>query len=169
MTYNGWANYETWNVALWLDNDPISYHYAKIAKDYNHYRELKVTRTGDGVSLWDPILDTKELDHKIKELKPCLTDEVTLNDYLGAQAPFLTAMLKIRIKTDNQAFDQEGQEVARILRDLADKLEHLDELQESQLPLRDLNGNTVGYYQTWTDQGESQGAVISSPYATWSQ
>ena len=76
-------------------------------------------------------------------------------------------MLKIRIKTDNQAFDQEGQEVARILRDLADKLEHLDELQESQLPLRDLNGNTVGYYQTWTDQGESQGAVISSPYQEW--
>ena len=76
-------------------------------------------------------------------------------------------MLKIRIKTDNQAFDQEGQEVARILRDLADKLEHLNELQESQLPLRDLNGNTVGYYQTWTDQGKSQGAVISSPYQEW--
>ena len=76
-------------------------------------------------------------------------------------------MLKLKLETDNQAFDQEGQEVARILRSLADKLEHLDKLQESQLPLRDLNGNTVGYYQTWTDQGESQGAVISSPYATW--
>ena len=84
MSYNGWANYETWNVALWLDNDPISYHYAKIAKNYEHYRNLKITRTGDGVSLWDPILDTKQLDDKIKELKPCLTDEVTLNDYLGA-------------------------------------------------------------------------------------
>lgn len=22
--YNGWTNYQTWNVALWLDNDPYS-------------------------------------------------------------------------------------------------------------------------------------------------
>ena len=93
-------------------------------------------------------------------------------------------MLKIRIKTDNQAFrqesfngefdfPQEGQEVARILRDLADKLEHLDKLQESQLPLRDLNGNTVGYYTSWTeqltqqrsnDQARSRGG---SPYQEW--
>ena len=76
-------------------------------------------------------------------------------------------MFKIKLDTDNQAFHQEGQEVARILRGLADQVEHLDKLQESQLPLRDVNGNTVGYYQTWTDQGKSQGAVISSPYATW--
>ena len=77
-------------------------------------------------------------------------------------------MLKVKINTDNQAFScQEGTEVARILRLLADRLEYLDKLQESQLPLRDVNGNTVGYYQTWTDQDESQGAVISSPYATW--
>jgi hypothetical protein len=24
-TYNGWANYETWNVALWLQNEKILY------------------------------------------------------------------------------------------------------------------------------------------------
>ena len=76
-------------------------------------------------------------------------------------------MLKLKINSDNQAFDLEGQEIARILRGLADRLENLDKLQECQQPLRDLNGATVGYYQTWTDQGESQGAVISSPYATW--
>lgn len=26
-TYNGWANYETWAVALWIDNDCGSYEY----------------------------------------------------------------------------------------------------------------------------------------------
>jgi hypothetical protein len=26
-TYNGWTNYETWCVALWLDNEQGSYHY----------------------------------------------------------------------------------------------------------------------------------------------
>ena len=76
-------------------------------------------------------------------------------------------MFRIKIDTDNQAFNQEGQEVARILRGLADQVEHLDKLQKCRLPLRDLNGNTVGYCKTWSDQGKSQGAVISSPYAEY--
>jgi hypothetical protein len=25
MAYNGWKNYETWNVALWIDNEQGSY------------------------------------------------------------------------------------------------------------------------------------------------
>ena len=157
MSYNGWTNYETWNVALWLDNDYESYNIARFCKSFKQYRACVPPINGDGVSLYDKKLNIKELDEKIKEL--------------GAQLPSsftLIAMLKLKINSDNQAFDQEGQEVARILRGLADQVEHLDKLQECQLPLRDLNGNTVGYYQTWTDQGKSQGAVISSPYATWS-
>lgn len=67
--YNGWTNYETWNVALWMDNDESSYQYALIAKDYDHYRNMKVYRTGDGISLWDPKLNIKELDDKIIEMK----------------------------------------------------------------------------------------------------
>ena len=26
-TYNGWTNYETWNIALWLGNEEPSYRY----------------------------------------------------------------------------------------------------------------------------------------------
>ena len=76
-------------------------------------------------------------------------------------------MLKLKINTENQAFDQEGQEVARILRDLADRLENLDKLQECQQPLRDLNGALVGYYKTWSDQDDQEERQVSSPYATW--
>jgi len=25
MSYNGWTNYETWNVALWIDNEEGTY------------------------------------------------------------------------------------------------------------------------------------------------
>jgi hypothetical protein len=28
-TYNGWTNYETWNAALWMDNDEGSYKSAR--------------------------------------------------------------------------------------------------------------------------------------------
>ena len=31
MTYNGWTNYETWNVHLWLTNEPESYAAAQDA------------------------------------------------------------------------------------------------------------------------------------------
>lgn len=32
--YNGWTNYETWNVKLWMDNEESSYgHYVSMAQD----------------------------------------------------------------------------------------------------------------------------------------
>ena len=30
--YNGWTNYETWNVALWFDNDSSEF-WAEVAQD----------------------------------------------------------------------------------------------------------------------------------------
>jgi len=38
-TYNGWTNYETWNVALWLDNEEGSCRYWQgCAEEKLHYR-----------------------------------------------------------------------------------------------------------------------------------
>ena len=33
-TYNGWADWTTWNVALWINNDLTYYNIAKECKDY---------------------------------------------------------------------------------------------------------------------------------------
>ena len=72
MTYNGWTNYETWNVALWLDNDEQSYALARTCNNYKEYQFFNLTEprssTPDGVSLFDPMLNIEELDDKIREL-----------------------------------------------------------------------------------------------------
>jgi hypothetical protein len=52
----------------------------------------------------------------------------------------------IRIDMDNAAFEQPTYEVARILRNLADRVEkHSRFVPRQGLTLRDVNGNVVGY------------------------
>ena len=71
--YNGWTNYETWNVALWIGNDEGLYRFAKECRDYDHFvsqlRELGVTETPDKVAYNDSGLDTDELDEMLKEMR----------------------------------------------------------------------------------------------------
>ena len=47
MSYNGWSNYETWNVALWLDNEPSTYTKTREAmcKIWNNNQPIAVDRT----------------------------------------------------------------------------------------------------------------------------
>jgi hypothetical protein len=56
-------------------------------------------------------------------------------------------MFKIEIATDNAAFDDDegNAEIARILRELADRIERGDAVGDWwELPLRDVNGNRIG-------------------------
>ena len=82
MTHNGYKNYETWNVALWIDNDQETYKTAKILvnQGVTSYKELVKKAgfgyTGDGVSFTDKKLDIAELWEELKELK-----EVSDNEY----------------------------------------------------------------------------------------
>ena len=74
-TYNGWTNYETWNVALYFiveDNDEGLYALARKSWNYATFRQaLKdagINETPDGVSYDDADLDTDELDAAIAEM-----------------------------------------------------------------------------------------------------
>ena len=66
-TYNGWTNYETWNAALWIQNDEFLYNTAKAIVEFaepdctpisNWLRFIRCMEngqrftTGDGVR-WD--------------------------------------------------------------------------------------------------------------------
>jgi len=64
--YNGWKNWATWNVALWLGNDDSLY---KMARRFVNYKDIAqelvdcgIAATPDGASYTDPDLDTYALD-----------------------------------------------------------------------------------------------------------
>jgi hypothetical protein len=81
-TMNGWTNYQTWNVYLWIANNPYQYAQAKCSRNFESFRDYMsrkiryvstgkfvsphpYTKTPDGVSLTDPELNIAELDRAI--------------------------------------------------------------------------------------------------------
>ena len=71
-TFNGWTNYETWNVALYIQNDFGLYTLAQECETYEQFvdtlTECGTQITDDGVSYTHPTLDTDELDELISEI-----------------------------------------------------------------------------------------------------
>ena len=75
MAYNGWTNYETWNVALWMDNDQGTY---SLQQEWAE-------------SAWD---DHKpDLEDAKRQLADCLKDFVEENNPLGSEASMYSDLL----------------------------------------------------------------------------
>ena len=74
QTYNGWANYETWNVALWMQNNQFLYNTAVACVEYKSDDETPYTKfirnmhnvdkicTNDGVKWDDELINQDEIN-----------------------------------------------------------------------------------------------------------
>jgi hypothetical protein len=70
ISYNGWENYETWNVALWINNDEGLYNLASECGDYETfvdclYNDYGVKETKDGVKFADPKVNVIQLNSDV--------------------------------------------------------------------------------------------------------
>ena len=82
--YNGWANYQNWNAALWIGNDEFLYNTAKACVEYCGDNETPwekfvrcmtdgqigrmLGQTADGVKWNDPKINRFELNEMLAEL-----------------------------------------------------------------------------------------------------
>ena len=69
--YNGWADYTTWNCALWINNEPTIYNVAAECKDYEEFLyEMQVMcgfpETPDGADYGEA--DYAEMNEVIQDI-----------------------------------------------------------------------------------------------------
>ena len=68
ISYNGWTNYETWNIALWINNDEGLYDIARRCDDYQDFVDAidgLISKTPDGVSFTDPKVNVIQINSDV--------------------------------------------------------------------------------------------------------
>ena len=72
-TYNGWKNRETWNVALYIQNDYNLYCIAKHSPNYSHFLMYSFrdrnAATPDGVRWNSRKISRSEINAMMRELR----------------------------------------------------------------------------------------------------
>lgn len=67
ISYNGWENYETWNVALSINNNEGLYHLAMECGDYQTFCDYlgSDAETRDGIRYDDPKVNVVQLNSNV--------------------------------------------------------------------------------------------------------
>lgn len=69
--YNGYTNRATWNIALWLQNEPRLYVLTTAVENYGEFVEAiygAEQKTPDGVDYCDSTVNVHELNEMIWDL-----------------------------------------------------------------------------------------------------
>ena len=73
MSYNGWTNWETWNVAMWIGNDEMLNRIMTLSAkgNWETFKALAmqfgITKTPDGVSFEDLEVNHYEISESYSE------------------------------------------------------------------------------------------------------
>jgi len=71
-SFNGYTNYESWNVALWINNTEGLYHLAQECGNYEDtievLKELGVYKTPDGTRYDSPKINRVEINDLVYDL-----------------------------------------------------------------------------------------------------